>query len=145
MNAQKFVHAARPPTKRKNSGKNVEKAARVKAARARGAAAAAAADPVLESNDEVQDMQLDNPTDDPVGRRIDDVLTTAQTFDVAGFGEVPTRPLCPRLCHWGGGCAPPRPPPYHGSRAQWIGLCSACFRLCRYIHITHSVAIGWYW
>ena len=109
MNAQKFVHAARPPTKRKNSGKNVEKAARVKAARARGAAAAAAADPVLESNDEVQDMQLDNPTDDPVGRRIDDVLTTAQTFDVAGFGEVPTRPLA--FATGVGAAPPPDPPP----------------------------------
>ena len=55
----------------------------------RGAHAAAAADaeqpPALESNDEVD---LDDSTDDPVGRRIDDVLTTAQTFDVAGFGKV---------------------------------------------------------
>ena len=40
--------------------------------------------PALESHDEVD---LDDSTDDPVGRRIDDVLTTAQTFDdVAGFG-----------------------------------------------------------
>ena len=65
--------------------------------------AAVAEEPVLESNDEPQGMQLDDATDDPVGRRIDDVLTTAQTFDVAGFGEV--RSLWPRtsllrLCHW---------------------------------------------
>ena len=33
-------------------------------------------------------MMVDDQTEDPVGRRIDDVLTTAQTFDVAGFGEV---------------------------------------------------------
>ena len=39
--------------------------------------AAVAEEPVLESNDEPQGMQLDDATDDPVGRRIDDVLTTA--------------------------------------------------------------------
>ena len=47
-----------PPAKRKNCGKNGEKAAHVKVARARGAAAGAAANPVLESNDEVQDSAL---------------------------------------------------------------------------------------
>ena len=56
--------------------------------------AAAASGSGLEPNNEVQEMQqLDEPTDDPVGRRIDDVLTTAQTFDVAGFGEVQPRPI----------------------------------------------------
>ena len=51
----------------------------------RGAHAAAAAvaerPPALESNNE-GDVDC---TDDPVGRRIDDVFTTAQTFNVAGL------------------------------------------------------------
>ena len=37
-------------------------------------------EPLLESNDDVQPMQDDDSTDDPIGRRIDDVLTTAQTL-----------------------------------------------------------------
>ena len=43
---------------------------------------------MIESNDERLMQPLDEPTDDPVGRRIDAVLTTMQRFNVAGFGNV---------------------------------------------------------
>ena len=49
---------------------------------------AAGEGPVIESNDERLMQPLDEPTDDPVGRRIDAVLTTMQRFNVAGFGNV---------------------------------------------------------
>ena len=72
--------------------------------------------PVLESNDEVQSMEVDDPADDPVGRRIDDVPTTAQTFNVAGFGMVCDWSACPPRLRLpsqplGRGCASSTPPP----------------------------------
>ena len=64
--------------KRKGTARTEQAAA----ARRRAVAPAASLpnEPLLESNDDVQPMQDDDSTDDPIGRRIDDVLTTAQTL-----------------------------------------------------------------
>ncbi len=87
---------------------------RVEAAAARRAAAAAtAAQPVLELNEQAADA-----TDDvePIGRRIDDILTTKDTFDVAGFGQVRwtvhslTRACMHTWAAKGWGLRPPRHP-----------------------------------
>ena len=51
---------------------------------------------MLELNEPPADA---NNEQDPVGRRIDDVLTTAQTFDVAGFGEVQPQPIAVAAAH----------------------------------------------
>ena len=51
--------------------------------------------------------------DDTVGRHIDDVPTTAQTFNVAGFGKVCDWSACPPCLRLpsplGRGCASSRP------------------------------------
>jgi len=83
---------------------------------------------VLESNE-------DEPTGadehfEPVWRRLDDILTMAQPFDVVGFGQVRCLPL-PTLrsdsssaAHlfaalgWGGACAPPHPHPQPGAERK---------------------------
>ena len=49
---------------------------------------AAEDEPVLELNEPDADAAESNDEADPTGRRIDDILTTADTFNVAGFGEV---------------------------------------------------------
>ena len=94
---------SRPMAPKKRSAAQLAAAGRgSKATAAKHSHPPAAAEPVHESNDDVQDMQVDSPTDDPVGRRIDDVLTTAQTFNVAGFGKVrigaPVHPICGSPC-----------------------------------------------
>jgi len=43
---------------------------------------------VLELNEPATDVAESNDEAEPTGRRIDDILTTADTFNVAGFGEV---------------------------------------------------------
>jgi len=45
-------------------------------------------EPVLELNEPATDVAESNDEAEPTGRRIDDILTTADTFNVAGFGEV---------------------------------------------------------
>ena len=50
------------------------------------AAAASVEAPV--ADDDAQRMRVDDLADDPVGRHIDNVITTWKSFDVAGFGQV---------------------------------------------------------
>ena len=68
------------------------KGCKAAAAKHRRTPAAAAEEPVLESNGEVQaghgGMLLDEPTDGSVGPRIDRLLTTAQPLDVAVHSEL---------------------------------------------------------